>query len=61
MKNDDKLERVGSEESQENIQTWIKKTFLECISELKDEIKEADEETVENLSEKLGRTVSSSS
>jgi hypothetical protein len=37
--------RTISEENQENVQVWLKKTMIECVVELKEDIREADKHT----------------
>jgi hypothetical protein len=49
------MARGSSEESQENKNNWVKKMVLECIVELKEDIKEADLLTSDILKGKLER------
>ncbi len=54
---EEEMERTSSEENQENVQAWIKKMVIETIQDLREDIKEADDQTTETLAARLSRII----
>lgn len=52
---EEEMQRVSSEEKQENMNAWIKKSLLKTIEDLREDIKEADAHATETLTTKLAR------